>query len=619
MKKLLVICIAISLCAAAVAFDCSASMQTITADIVGYDLSTVNGVVAYKAGDTDRTLSAADYSWGNAYILSFDKDGKLYEAGKGILPSQNDYYGAQTVVTIPAGGFMLAFPNSSTLMKAFNACFDGVMLYNATCSMTYDMTASIDEKTNKVTVNVGDPIPETEDTVKFLFVGNSSTYFNGNPIKFEALCRAAGLDVKVTYCTFGSAYLSEFANENHERGKALRHALKNDKYDYVVLQDAAGATYDSSKASIQTILPLIEENGAEALLYMRYSTSISGAQKYKTNYGKLSEEFGIKTCTSALAFAYCMENYPDINLIAEDGGHHSKEGSYLAACSWLYAYMGVDPRGNTYTAGMSADVVAALQESAYEAAVNYFDYGGGLTKTIDGVKYTDVAQGASYVPDGKVYTGNWTDTKDDGTPIGKLTDGIVVTEGSDTSVGCYTGTAQSITVNLGSLKSIKQVETDLFGQSSWGIPDPSGATVDVFVSADGNKFDRIGTAEMSEEEVNGGWKRRLFTVTLDSTVNAQYVKLEYELAGNYLWTSEIAVYGGDTANEDESEVAESEAADESKDDGQSIGADQSTDNNESVIGGSEPAVQNLTWLWILIAAVVVIAAAVVIVLLLKKK
>ncbi len=343
-------------------------MQIITDDIVGYDLATVDGTVVYYAGDTDRTLSAADYSWGDAYVLTFDKDGKLYEAGSAIRPHHNHRLGAQTHVTIPAGGFMLAFPYTSTLIKAFEACFDGIMLYDSTCSMTYDMTAVIDTKANTVTVNVGDPAPITEKTIKFLFVGNSATYFNGNPIKFEALCRAAGVDVKAVYCTFGCAKLAEFADANHERGIAMRHALKSDKYDYVVLQDASKATYDSAKQALDVIIPLIKENGAEPLLYMRYLADIDRALVNYDNYTKLANDFGIKTCTTAMAFVYCMRRYPGINLIAEDGGHHSKEGSYLVACTWLCRYMGIDPRGNAYTAGLTSDVVKALQECAYIAS-----------------------------------------------------------------------------------------------------------------------------------------------------------------------------------------------------------------------------------------------------------
>ena len=39
----------------------------------------------------------------------------------------------------------------------------------------------------------------------------------------------------------------------------------------MVLQDAGGASLEASEAALDVLLPLIEENGAEPLLYMRYS------------------------------------------------------------------------------------------------------------------------------------------------------------------------------------------------------------------------------------------------------------------------------------------------------------------------------------------------------------
>lgn len=345
-------------------------MQTKSFKITGYDLKSIDGgIVIYEAGDKDRVIDSAEHSIGSAMILTFDADGKLYEAGKDILPSQNAYYGAQTKFTIPAGGFAVAFERNSdkTLVNYFDRAFDGIVLYNATLSMTYDMTASFDRKTDTLTVNCGDPIAETKNTKRFLFVGNSGTYFNGTPIKFEALCRAAGLDVKVEYCTFGSAFLSDFANETTEKGRALRQKLSDKKYDFVVLQDAAAAALENTRAALGVILPLVEANGAEPLLYMRYSNTFEGAKKLCDIYTRLSKEFKIAACRTAVAFAGIMADHPEIDLFAEDGSHHSKEGSYLAACTWLYAFCGIDPKGNTYTAQLPAKTADILQNAAYAA------------------------------------------------------------------------------------------------------------------------------------------------------------------------------------------------------------------------------------------------------------
>ena len=71
----------------------------------------------------------------------------------------------------------------------------------------------------------------------------------------------------------------------------------------------------------------------------------------------------------------------------------------------------------------------------------------------------------------------------------------------------------------------------------------------------------MGELSGGEMEVNGGWDNRDFVLTLDKAVEARYVKVQYSIGGNFLWVSEISVYGtagdsGDVSdNPDESEVS----------------------------------------------------------------
>lgn len=251
------------------------------------------------------------------------------------------------------------------------------MLYNATMSVIYEMYASVDG--NTLTLEYDNPSPDATDAKKFMFIGNSSTYFNGTPIKFKALAEAAGVNTHVVYCTYGAAYLSEYADEKHERGIAFRTHLRNG-FDYVVLQDAGAATYEKSKPACDILVPLIKESGATPLLYMRYSgekvaeNRKDSAKVHYDNYTKLGADFDITVAPAAEAFLICTEKYPEINLYADDNAHHSKEGSYMIACVWLYCYLGIDPRGNTYDAQMDEATVKALQECAYQACeIGYFN------------------------------------------------------------------------------------------------------------------------------------------------------------------------------------------------------------------------------------------------------
>ncbi|MBE6683631.1 MAG: hypothetical protein E7595_05710 [Ruminococcaceae bacterium] len=531
-------------------------------DIDGYDCHTDGKDIVIYTNDTasPRDVSANTYYFRHTKLMIFTADGRLMEAGGDMYENSSTVTGSpQDTVTIPAGGFMIGFNpyNEETLFDAFNVAMEDAMLYNSTMSVIYDMKGSYDTATNKFTLKYNDPVAPSDDAVRFLFVGNSSTYFNGTPIKFKGMAKAAGIEIDVDYCTFGSAYLYEFADEDHERGIALRNKLKNNDYDYVVLQDAAKATYSTSRPAIAKILPLIEENGAEALLYMRYSAASTleqnklNAIKHHINYTKLSNHFGLECSPAAHAFIYCHEKYPEVPLYAIDGGHHSKEGSYLIAATWLYKHLGVDPVGNAYTADMDSATVAKLQECAKLAVDDGYPFefdeslltGGG--NGIEGIDSPNVAYSKSYSSDGNRYNDErWTDTGDDLKPIGKLTDGVFTEAGDGLDIGAYSGASINIVIDLGGYYSVKGVKTDLWG-GTWGISDPNSATVTFSYSADGKSYTALGETVKTAGTGSGNWNHVDFHA-VNEGATARYIKVNYSDT-NYAWTSEIAVFGDETA------------------------------------------------------------------------
>ena len=227
------------------------------------------------------------------------------------------------------------------------------------------------------------PYPETaEDQISFLFVGNSSTYFFNIPIKFMKIAESAGLNVDVSFCCVGSAYLEYFADETNEKhGIPLREHLASKQFDYVVLQDNSGASYEESKPAIDILKPLIEENGAQMLLYKRYSSNddpaqrLDSAYRHEVNYSKLAETFGIdKVAPGADAFLICTEKYPDINLYHTDNSHHGPTGAYLLALTMAVEFLDVDLDKVTYTAGLDDATVTALKECAALACETGYDY-----------------------------------------------------------------------------------------------------------------------------------------------------------------------------------------------------------------------------------------------------
>lgn len=586
--------------------------------VSGFDTATNdNGVFIYPNNSAEtRVIGADDYGFRQMNLLIFNAEGLLIEAGGQIYANTNGMNGSpQLTVKVPAGGFLVAYGNGAP--GAIRVCkataMEGAVLYNATMSVIYEVHGEYDQKTSKLRLRYNDPKKAPENAVKFLFVGNSSTYFNGSPIKFKGLCLAAGKAVTVDYCTFGSAFLHEFADPNHERGRSLRAKLSNNKYDYVVLQDAAAATYEDSLESIRTIMPLIEENGAKPLMYMRYSSSVDiddrimYAKKYHDHYTSLAAVFNAGCAPVADSFIICAEQYPQINLYADDHSHHSAEGSYLMACVWLYSYLGIDPRGNTYTANLDQATVSALQKVAYTACTEGYTYTDPDSDkvTIDGKEYFNVAKDCAYIVEGAPYSGAWTDTGSDGNPLGKLTDGTFSASGDDTTNACYKGSTVSVTIDLGVECEIKRILTDVYGNEGWGIASPGTAAVSIEVSDDGKEFRPVGSAERSGNKNTGSaWEKREFTLDVTDEIHAKYVKVIYTIDGNFLWTSEISVFGSeyhpntdlpdDPISSEPDESSDGASSDDPADPGESVDPSADGESSSDPVEGSaasDPAEQ----------------------------
>ncbi len=553
-----------------------------TVSVNGFDCSTSSGgVFVYpNTGSSEKSIDATTYGFNSTSLLVFDKDGMLIEAGGNIYIDQNNFYGApQRSVKVPAGGFLIAYTSNTTLGKVKTLAMEGAMLYNATMSVIYPVYATYDKSAKTVDVYYDNAKTPSATAKRFLFVGNSTTYFNGIPIKFKGLCEAAGIEVIVDYCTFGSAYLSEFADPNKVRsdgykpGKSFRDKLAANKYDYVFLQDASGAAYGDMLAALKVLVPLIQENGAKPILYMRYGTGIDRQIYHHENYTKLAQYFGIGCAPSADGYRICLEKYPSIKLMADDNGHHSKEGSYLIAATWFEYIFGKDVRDNSYGAQLDATTVTRLKECAHEAVANYDPdsevYEESNFVIIDGQKYGYVSQGANYTVTGAVYTGNWTDADDSGKPLGKLTDGIFATAGDEKTMGCWSGIkqtdgtfVQTLTMDLGATKSIKHFRTDLWGNTGWGIADPSPATVSVAISSDGKSFTDLGKLTQSNADSgSSSWTKKMYNKTLEEAIDAKYVKFTYTLAGaKFCWSSEAAVFGGEAQSEDNGKLGDIDAS-----------------------------------------------------------
>ena len=226
------------------------------------------------------------------------------------------------------------------------------------------------------------PYPEEGEVQTFLFIGNSSTYFFDVPTKFMYIAESVGINIDVSYCCVGGAYLSQFADANDEKhGKALRQQLAEKDFDFVVLQDNANSDYEDSKPACDILVPMLRETGATVYLYKRYSSNdvpanrLDSAYRHEVNYTKLAEDFDIeKVAPGADAFLICERKYPELVIYHTDNSHHSDLGAYLLACVMAITYLAIDLDDVTYTAGFDADTVAKIKDCARMACEEGFDY-----------------------------------------------------------------------------------------------------------------------------------------------------------------------------------------------------------------------------------------------------
>lgn len=551
----------------AIPFSASAAYDNSnTYTITGFDTtppstSGHSGIYVFpNTSSSARVINASDYTFRYSKLMIFNGDGRIIECGGEVFPNSTTVTGSpQLTLTVPAGGFLLAFGSGvSGLMSAHTVAMEGAMLYNSTMTVNYEIKGSYNKTTKKLTIEYNNPKTPSASAKKFLFVGNSTTYFNGSPIKFKGMAAAAGIELDVVYSTMGSAYLSYFAEPTHNAGKLFREKLALKSYDYVVLQDAGKATYSNSKPAMEILMPLIEANGAEAALYKRYASETNyeerlvHAEIHNYNYNRLAKEYGIDmNAPVADAFLFVDENYPQINLYADDNAHHSAAGSYLIALVWAITYLGIDITNNDYTANLPAETVSILKECAIKACKEGYPYkpyeDGGVFVEGDKV-YDNVALNKTYTSNGAEYhdsANERTDHNDDGTIIGKLTDGITAASGSDAATGCHKGASVDYTIDLDGTYLLKAFKVPLYG-GTWGIPDPANITISVAVSTDGTNFTNVGTLTKSEETVSGDWKFRDNKLILDNYVAADYVRFTATNSGGtstFMWLSELFVYG----------------------------------------------------------------------------
>ena len=248
---------------------------------------------------------------------------------------------------------------------------------------------------------------EKDDVVRILSIGNS---FSVDAIEnhFHELASAAGRKVIVGNMYIGGCSLEKHlrnAKENisaytyYKRGLdvnnrrtkqvSLDTALADEQWDYVRFQQQSGLSgiYRSWEESLPALVKYVKARVPEDAVMMLHQTwaydQISqnkGFVRYDNDQMKMyhaivdavtriSDKSGIKMVIPCGTAVQNARTTSLADFVCRDGYHLNKVyGRYIAACTWLYKVLGVNPVGNSYAPeGMSQQQKALAQKSAYAA------------------------------------------------------------------------------------------------------------------------------------------------------------------------------------------------------------------------------------------------------------
>lgn len=175
--------------------------------------------------------------------------------------------------------------------------------------------------------------------MRILMLGNSLTTANQMPRMLAGLTGA-----EVVCHTRGGARLSEHLNPAARLGARTQAALRQEHWDYVVLQEMSHGPFSSParyRSSVQQLCRQIREAGAVPILYATWAYAENSAKLTAKgwDYGEmsraLSETFREAAAESHALIADAGQRFRELagslELYAADGVHPSEAGSRIAA------------------------------------------------------------------------------------------------------------------------------------------------------------------------------------------------------------------------------------------------------------------------------------------------
>lgn len=231
-----------------------------------------------------------------------------------------------------------------------------------------------------------------ETPASLLWVGNSYFYFNNSMHgHLGGLLNAGGVrGIRQTSVTISGAGLDWHDMASHFKPGTgmLRYSFTptNDvafnqferAYDMVLMMDCSQcpihpklqqAFHDTAK----THAAAVRQAGAEPALFLSwaYEDKPEMTGQLAAEYIKVGRANNMRVVPAGPAFAASIAKRPDVNLYAPDKRHPSLAGTYLGAAVVMASLFKKSPVGNSYTAGLPADVAQHLQTVAWETVQSF--------------------------------------------------------------------------------------------------------------------------------------------------------------------------------------------------------------------------------------------------------
>ena len=175
--------------------------------------------------------------------------------------------------------------------------------------------------------------------MRILMLGNSLTTANNMPQML-----AKRLDAEVFVHARGGARLAEQLNPETKMGARTIRALREHRYDYVVLQEMShgpATAPERYRESVRGLVRLIREADAQPVIYATWAfrpgceklsklgmDAVTMHQSMQRTFAEIAAEYELPMANAGEAF---LERGLQEELYAPDGVHPSQAGSRIAA------------------------------------------------------------------------------------------------------------------------------------------------------------------------------------------------------------------------------------------------------------------------------------------------